>query len=146
MDPKKPLCRRRFLALAAGAAATAACSPQAPGASTDAFGDVGAGNVSGIAVGQLRALSGVAAAIGRDAKGLYAMSLVCTHQGCEMTDGVRASGISCRCHGSQFDTNGNVIQGPADRPLQHFRVSVDGVGNITVHGGDYVSLDERTPA
>jgi cytochrome b6-f complex iron-sulfur subunit len=50
-----------------------------------------------------------------------ALSLVCTHQGCNI-DWVNSSmQFQCPCHGSKFDKDGNVIQGPASRNLQSFR-------------------------
>lgn len=60
----------------------------------------------------------------RDDKGIYALSLVCTHLGC--TVGVTAAGLSCPCHGSLFDRRGNVLKGPADRPLRRLEVVVRG--------------------
>ncbi|MSP62818.1 MAG: hypothetical protein EXR72_21295 [Myxococcales bacterium] len=46
---------------------------------------------------------------------LVALAAVCTHRGCQVE--ARPSGYDCPCHGSQFDLDGAVVQGPADRPL-----------------------------
>lgn len=54
-------------------------------------------------------------AIIRDAGKIYALSLVCTHLGC--TIAVTPQELICPCHGSIFDLRGNIIKGPADRPL-----------------------------
>lgn len=55
----------------------------------------------------------------------------CTHQGCPVTPSV-AGVLSCPCHGSKFDlTTGNVLQGPAKRPLKPVAVSVKN-GEITL--------------
>ena len=105
------------------------------------FGDVSAGNVSELAVGQVTAIPGAPACVGRDAGGIYAMTLTCTHQGCQTS--VLGHQIACPCHGSVFDTNGNVVSGPAQDPLQHFAVTVDGSGAITVHGGTEVGQGVR---
>ena len=44
----------------------------------------------------------------------------CTHAGCTI-GGFSSSGISsCQCHGSMFDTNGNVVNGPAAIPLNQY--------------------------
>lgn len=51
----------------------------------------------------------------REGESVYALSLVCTHLGCSVT--VTADGLACPCHGSRFDRQGRVLQGPADRPL-----------------------------
>ena len=44
----------------------------------------------------------------------------CTHASCTI-GGFSSSGISsCQCHGSMFDTNGNVVNGPAAIPLNQY--------------------------
>lgn len=53
-----------------------------------------------------------------------AVSSVCTHEGC--TVGYSAEKIQCPCHGSQFNTNGSVLQGPATLPLQSYSISKTG--------------------
>ncbi len=108
-------------------------------------GDLAAGNVSGLAVGALAALPNQSVAIGRDAMGLYALTLVCTHQGCTAAPAgaTGARQINCPCHGSQFDRDGAVIRGPAARPLAHFAVSVDAGGNIVVHTNSQVAATVR---
>ena len=60
----------------------------------------------------------------RDAGGVYALSLVCTHLGCTVT--VAAQQLACPCHGSRFDRQGRVLNGPADRPLQRLQVAERG--------------------
>ena len=76
----------------------------------------------------------------------YAMTSTCTHAGCDMiADGrVNAQGVMCGCHNSRFDPNGRVKSGPARQPLQHFAVSVDSAGVVTVHGAEPVSASQRT--
>lgn len=56
----------------------------------------------------------------------HALSVRCTHQGCN----VRPSRNSfvCPCHGSVFDLEGRVIHGPAKAPLQRFEVEVTATG------------------
>jgi Rieske Fe-S protein len=109
-------------------------------------GPVGAGNVSAITLGSLSAVAGEAVILGRDAGGLYAMSAACTHAGCPVSV-VSIGGteeLSCPCHGSLFDANGEVTRGPARAPLQHYLVDVAYDGTITVQGGMPVSADART--
>ena len=43
----------------------------------------------------------------------------CTHQACTIT-GFANQRYVCPCHGSQFTTNGTVVQGPAIVPLAQF--------------------------
>ena len=142
--------RRSFLGtIALGAAALSvagtACSGTSAGAAPASVGDVSAGNIKDIPVGTLRAVSGLAVAIGRDAAGLYAMTLTCTHQGANMAKegSVSASAVVCSRHQSRFDANGAVIQGPATEPLVHFAVDADSSGNVTIHGDTQVSAQTR---
>jgi Rieske Fe-S protein len=59
-------------------------------------------------------------ALMREGDTIYALDLVCTHLGCTVT--VTGSGLSCPCHGSRFDRQGKVLNGPADRPLGRLKV------------------------
>ncbi len=139
--------RRHFLkVLAAGATLPVLANCGAPGgASPASVGDMPAGNVADLPVDSLHALGTSPVCIGRDSKGVYAMTLTCTHMGCNMArrGNVSSSGVYCACHGSRFDANGNVQNGPASAPLQHFAVSADSAGNLTIHGGTDVSSATR---
>lgn len=143
---QEPCARRRFLAVIAegGAALGAACL--GVGCSGGPSGPIPAGNVSALAVDTLNAISGEGVAIGRDAGGVYAMTLICTHAGCDMSsDGsVSEAGVTCFCHGSEYDANGNVVHGPAQSPLQHFAVTIDSAGAITIDASTDVSESTRT--
>lgn len=44
----------------------------------------------------------------------------CTHAGCPISFLQSSNKFNCSCHGSQFDANGNVLQGPAVTPLSTF--------------------------
>jgi Rieske Fe-S protein len=140
-DDTRSLPRRRFLAFAGGAALCGCTSAVGP----LQFGDTAAGTVSSLPVGSLRALPSAPACIGRDANGVYAMTLTCTHAGCDMgqSGSVTPQGLFCGCHGSEFDANGAVVRGPATQPLDHLAVSVDSAGNLTVHGNQVVGADQR---
>lgn len=122
----------------------AGCS--APSGAPQAFGDVGAGNVSALAVDSIASVPNAPAIVGRDAAGVYAMTSICTHQGCDMNvDGtITSSGVLCQCHGSRFDLQGNPVSGPANTPLEHYAVTVDATGEITIHGGTTATEITRT--
>jgi Rieske Fe-S protein len=100
-----------------------------------------AGNVNTTSIGTLRVLPNLPIILGRDAQGLYAMTVTCPHQGCPVTP--EGSTLFCPCHGSRFDSNGSVINGPARSPLVHFAVSVDAAGNITVYPASQVAPGAR---
>lgn len=63
-------------------------------------------------------------ALMRRGDSVYALDLVCTHLGC--TVNVTPTGLVCPCHGSRFDREGKVLEGPADRPLKRYVVEADG--------------------
>src|SRR5262245_895452 len=46
-----------------------------------------------------------------------AHTAICTHESCTIT-GFQSSVFVCPCHGSRFNTAGDVVNGPATRPLQ----------------------------
>ncbi|WP_395758441.1 FAD-dependent oxidoreductase [Streptomyces althioticus] len=58
-------------------------------------------------------------AVYRDDDGaLHAVSARCTHMGCLVDFNAAERAWECPCHGSRFDTEGNVVQGPATKPLE----------------------------
>jgi cytochrome b6-f complex iron-sulfur subunit len=132
--------RRTFLKMLA-ASPLAACSGSAGAPAS--FGKVPAGNVSDTREGVLSVVPNAPAVLARGPDGLYAMTITCTHQGCDVSpDGMT---LYCPCHGSRFDSNGGVLSGPAGSPLVHFAISLDAAGNITVDGGTQVAATMRTP-
>jgi cytochrome b6-f complex iron-sulfur subunit len=51
-----------------------------------------------------------------------AMSAICPHQGCTVSNfDSGSSQFVCPCHGSRFDMNGKVVQGPAASNLQVYQ-------------------------
>ncbi len=60
---------------------------------------------------------------------IYAVSDICTHEECTLSDGAILEGVEveCECHGARFDvTSGEVTQEPAEEPLKTYDVSVQG--------------------
>lgn len=63
-----------------------------------------------------------------------AYSAACTHMGCRIQR-VEGGQLVCPCHGSSFNLRGEVVRGPATRPLAALRCEADeraGVLRITV--------------
>jgi nitrite reductase/ring-hydroxylating ferredoxin subunit len=148
-EARSPLTtRRRFLAVVstgtASALAAAGCSGSNP-CGPESFGDVTLGQPATISVGTLQAVPGAPALIGRDDAGIYAMTITCTHQCCNVSATGTGSGITvvCPCHGSRFDRNGSVIQGPAASPLVHYQVDMSQDGLMVVRGGIEVPASTR---
>jgi Rieske Fe-S protein len=55
----------------------------------------------------------------RDEAGvLHAVSLRCTHMGCLLRFNAAETSWDCPCHGSRFDVDGAVLEGPATAPLE----------------------------
>jgi glycine/D-amino acid oxidase-like deaminating enzyme/nitrite reductase/ring-hydroxylating ferredoxin subunit len=52
-----------------------------------------------------------------EAGNLHAVSLRCTHLGCLLRFNQAENSWDCPCHGSRFDVDGTVLEGPATRPL-----------------------------
>jgi Rieske Fe-S protein len=50
--------------------------------------------------------------------GLHAVSLRCTHLGCLLRFNSAERSWDCPCHGSRFDVDGEVLEGPAVDPLE----------------------------
>lgn len=64
---------------------------------------------------------------------LYATQAECTHEGGPLNEGKLDSGtVTCPWHGSCFNIKtGAVVHGPARKPIQTFRVAIDGlIGRI----------------
>jgi Rieske Fe-S protein len=141
--------RRRVLCVAGCTMGIAVFGAGAPGCGAPTgsppTGPVPGGNVSELAVGAMHVISNVV--IARDADGVYAMSAICTHAGCFVSDaaGTISAGLYCPCHGSAFDGEGLVTKGPAPVALAHYAVTIGADGSITVDGSQLVAAGTRTP-
>lgn len=56
---------------------------------------------------------------------LHGVSLVCTHLGCHVTWNPAERSWDCPCHGSRFGVDGEVLHGPAVRPLERKTLGAD---------------------
>ena len=69
-----------------------------------------------------------------------AISLVCTHLGCTVNR--VETGFLCPCHGSQYDSDGIVVGGPAPKTLPWLEIKVVPGGQIEIDTG--TELPENT--
>lgn len=126
--------RRAFLAKTAAAAAAAALAvgcgngefgPPLPGrrAPTGAV-TIKVSDFPGLATtGVLVAVAPERAAMRTGATTFFALSTICTHQGCVADVVSGGTIVLCSCHDSRFDKNGNVLNGPAERPLEQLQTA-----------------------
>jgi glycine/D-amino acid oxidase-like deaminating enzyme/nitrite reductase/ring-hydroxylating ferredoxin subunit len=69
--------------------------------------------------GGLLDIDGHAVGAYRDHDGaVHTVEPVCTHLGCALTWNTADTSWDCNCHGSRFDPDGQVLNGPAVRPLE----------------------------
>ena len=92
-------------------------------------------DVSDVADGEMRAfdVEGTKVNISHVSGTFFGFDDTCTHMGCSLAAGtLHGTTVTCRCHGSQFDiSSGQVLTGPARRPVRSRRVEVNGPDLMT---------------
>lgn len=76
-----------------------------------------------------------------DSEGVYAVSKICTHLGCIVTQ--TEWGFQCPCHGSKYNETGKVIGGPAPKALPWLEVSKHVDGNLVVDAAKEVKVGTK---
>ena len=71
----------------------------------------------------------------RTSQGFYAVWARCTHLGCTPSWFDTEQRFKCPCHGSNFNIKGDVIAGPAPKPLWRCAVALDADGQLVVDKG-----------
>lgn len=150
--------RRRFLELVGAGSTLVVVGTPGCGGDMQSVAPFSAGLVSDHPEGTYKLFNDHTTIVGRDAMGFFAFTAICTHEqaGVTFQSGATActpavSGCSqstigafrCPNHGSTYDSNGRVTQGPATRNLQHFQITIAN-GELTVNPGVNVAMNSRT--
>ncbi len=102
-----------------------------------------AGNVDEFKVGEVKKITEGKFFISRVPEGFLALWQRCPHLGCSVPwdangpslDSIAPQGrFNCPCHGSLYDRYGQIIAGPAPRPMDLFPITIEG-GRIYVQTG-----------
>ena len=75
----------------------------------------------------------------KNAERLFVIKAICTHLGCTPDWKESENKFKCPCHGSGYDSEGINFEGPAPRPMDRAKVTLDAEGQIVVDSG--VSYD-----
>ena len=134
----KQVSRRRFLAqLASGLGLTAGMTTGLPGCATVPVypGSLSGGRIvlqrqkldEAMAAKRVVRLSapgfdGTILLVKAESGEYRALDATCTHQGCQVRP--TGSGLTCPCHGSSYNLDGEVVRGPAQKPLQRYNTEV----------------------
>jgi cytochrome b6-f complex iron-sulfur subunit len=115
-------------------------------------GSVSAGVAGDFKVGDVKVIREGKFYVTRVPEGFFALYWKCPHLGCTVPwapqdpamGGPPDSGdtaftdkgrFKCPCHGSIYNRYGQIIQGPAPRPMDRFPLKIDSSGKITVETG-----------
>ena len=71
----------------------------------------------------------------RKPSGFYCLWSRCTHLGCTPNWFEAEGRFKCPCHGSNFNVDGDVLAGPAPRPLWRCAISVADDGQLFIDKG-----------
>ncbi len=99
------------------------------------------GEVEDFAPGQAKRFEEENVIVFQDDGGLFSISTVCTHLGCVVNH--NAEGFHCPCHGSKYDKNGNVVQGPAPKALPWFHIARLPSGQLSVDRSKEVPIGTK---
>jgi cytochrome b6-f complex iron-sulfur subunit len=77
--------------------------------------------------------------------GLLALWQRCTHLGCTVPWREDEGQFHCPCHSSLFTRTGEVVGGPAPRPLDMFAIEIED-GQVVVDTGNPITRDSYDPS
>jgi cytochrome b6-f complex iron-sulfur subunit len=96
------------------------------------------GKAANLAPGTVLILPEQKAFVVRTADGVFALSATCTHLGCLTQFERDQNRIFCPCHGSRYDAEGRVTNGPAPKPLPRLALTIEG-DNLVLDTGQTVA-------
>mgnify|MGYP001290197986 CR=1 FL=1 len=76
----------------------------------------------------------------REEDRLAALSIICTHLGCIPSWLPNDRKFKCPCHGSGFKQSGTNFEGPAPRPLERFKIYLDGDNVIVDRSKKFLAM------
>jgi len=76
---------------------------------------------------------------------LFVIYAVCTHLGCTPDWKASENKFKCPCHGSGYDSEGINFEGPAPRPMDRAKVTLDPEGQIVVDIGTLYKWPKGEP-
>ncbi len=79
----------------------------------------------------------------RDEAGFWAVTTVCPHLGCQPVFDQERRIFVCPCHGSHFDPEGRLLEGPAARGLSLAAVRLDARGELIAYPGERARTGDR---
>jgi Rieske Fe-S protein len=90
--------------------------------------------VNDLAAGQsleFTSVAGISAILFRSSEDkVYALSRICTHEGCSVDFDMNQNRLICPCHGANYEaSDGSVISGPTTKSLAKIKVAIQD-GNI----------------
>lgn len=118
---------------------------------------VNAGAATDLAIGQVKVIQEGKFYLTRVPEGILALWWKCPHLGCTVpwkaedsvlpadTAFAQKGKFNCPCHGSLYDRYGQIVQGPAPRPMDRFEVSIRD-GKVFVNTGKVITRAVASPS
>lgn len=78
-------------------------------------------------------------------EGLLALWQRCPHLGCTVPWNEEEQKFRCPCHGSVYNKKGEVLDGPAPRPMDLFPVEYNDKGELLIDTGNVIERSDYDP-